>query len=293
MLKTFALCLLYAPAMPIVYFITIGGIGVSYWATKFCLLRVCAQPPALDGGISERFRSMLSLALLGSAILQIFVLGSRVPDADSFSAYLDDPSSPPEGRALGAALSLPTSAIFLWVFLAIFPVHLCPCFRRYTDSDSDDTGGKPFSANRGYPKYLCPISQAVPSIAASQDQALEARVVPAAAGGSAAELPPAAQLSSRWTVGPSAPPPQKFAPAPPPAFAPQPPPHVVAQPMPQAYATLIAAPAPVRMPTLLAVVCPDNAGPGAQLTVQGPSGELVLVTVPHGTFAGMVFHVSV
>mmetsp|Transcript_20390 Transcript_20390/g.63395 ORF Transcript_20390/g.63395 Transcript_20390/m.63395 type:complete len:103 (+) Transcript_20390:322-630(+) len=52
-------------------------------------------------------------------------------------------------------------------------------------------------------------------------------------------------------------------------------------------------PPTVHAPSLLTVVCPENAGPGAQLIVQGPAGDLIRVTVPNQTYAGMVFHVSV
>jgi len=74
-------------------------------------------------------------------------------------------------------------------------------------------------------------------------------------------------------------------PAPPPVPLPGPglpppggPPYVHAQVMP---------------PQLLAVRCPMNAGPGAQILVQAPSGQLVSVVVPVTVLPGQTFHVSV
>lgn len=348
LLKTLALGFLYGPGMPVVYFVTVAALVITYWASKYCLLRVVKQPPAMDEGVSERFRESLSFVLLISAILQLVIFSTRLPEE--------------QGERESARL-WPVVAIVLWVIYKVAPIGSLPCFAKYLDVKSNDTGGQPFSQMRHLPKYLCPISQPVPSIAADrQARTVEVRVLAeepgsdggegehaggsgmpvalatlagaaprseashggaggsrprpelsgaggsglqlqqvalssegrpagAAGGGARAELP-----SAVATPAPGAPPPR------PPQYESQYqqpyPPHgrqpasgAQALPVAQAYP----APQPavaVRAPVLLSVVCPENAGPGAQLIVQGPSGELIMVTVPSATFPGMIFHVS-
>ncbi|KAJ1620139.1 hypothetical protein T492DRAFT_889202 [Pavlovales sp. CCMP2436] len=88
-MKTLALGLIYAPAMPIIWFVTAGTIVVKYWATKYALLRVCRQPPTLDEGLSEVFRELLSYLLIGSVILEGVVLDSRLGDETTDTGRLN------------------------------------------------------------------------------------------------------------------------------------------------------------------------------------------------------------
>ncbi|KAG8466583.1 hypothetical protein KFE25_007962 [Diacronema lutheri] len=320
LLKTVALGLLYGPAMPVIYFVTAGALCITYGATKYALLRVCKQPPSLNEGVSERFREALSYVVLAGVVLQFTVLTTRRP----------------RGQRDGAEV-WPTIAFVLWALYKFVPVGLLPCCAKYTDTKSNDTNGAPFSSLRGADKYLCPISQPVPSIVEAQARPVRVRLVVEDGGGDGGDgggahtalgLQEVSLSSVRESADglPSAPPaslqPGGAAPstvryetpydAQPPAS--QPPggsagyaqPMVVAQAMAVAQAVPVAhaypAPPPpppppppptVHAPSLLTVVCPENAGPGAQLIVQGPAGDLIRVTVPNQTYAGMVFHVSV
>lgn len=263
LLKTIALGLFYGPGMPIVYFITLAAIIITYWSTKYCLLRVCRQPPALDEGISERFRESLSYVLLFTAILQLFVFDTRLPEGERSN-----------DEQLSGVQLYPIMAIVLWIIHKVSPVWMLPCFAKYFDVKSNDTGGRPFSSEQGLPRYHCPISQPVPSLADSQAHTVEACVAAdMATASSTASAPDAGAGGTHFSSSDS-----KGSPA-------------SAQPLPIAQAYLAPQPAMMRAPTLLRLVCPENAGPGAQLIVQAPNGELVTVTVPNTTYPGSVFYV--
>jgi len=160
LMKTLALGLIYAPAMPIIWFVTAGTIVVKYWATKYALLRVCRQPPTLDEGLSEVFRELLSYLLIGSVILEGVVLDSRLGDETTDTGRLNIGILSGRGH-----LALPFSAGVLWLVYKVAPLHRLSCLANYVDNHSDDTGGKKFSSLPKLARYHCPISQPVPSLA--------------------------------------------------------------------------------------------------------------------------------
>jgi len=284
LLKTVTLGLLYAPAMPVVWFITTSTIIIKYWSTKYALLRVCRQPPTLDEGLSEVFRELLSFVLLGSVIIEAVVLDSR----------LDEESRSKEH------IVLPIAAGIMWLIYKIVPLQRLGCLRNYVDNRSNDTGGKVFSSLPGLARYRCPISQPVPSLATIHSNSFG--TVEAAPGGVPSSLETIAVQMPSAVATPSGPMPERtpslFGSAyegnsgrwqitsdtsVSPAQYPQP-----------AYELPVQPQSPPRAPPmLLAVTCPENVGPGAQLIVQGPSGQMVTVTVPSTVFPGMIFHVSV
>jgi hypothetical protein len=165
-------------------------------------------------------------------------------------------------------------------------------------------------ARDGFASYVCPISQPVPSIANSRNARVQ---VVAIADGSEHETSdanarqgrqPSMQALPQAVLRPQAQPMQAQAPPQPqlpvavaePAYpqpyqqhAPPPQPSYMSA-VPSAYSPQAAMPMP---PMLLSVTCPENVGPGAQLIVQGPTGQLVMVTVPNNVFPGTIFHVSV
>jgi hypothetical protein len=238
----------------------------------------------------------------------------------------------PHARRAAAGAALPIAAIVLWVFYKLVPTQYLPCLRGYVDTKSDDTGGKAFSSLQGLERYSCPISQPVPSIVDSNRASnVHAQVVGSSSRRpSVVDTQVSIQMQQQ---GASAPPAQAepSGVATDPAFAPREPyqrpyaeathatrppqaMHAEHQPHHQSHYTppmqyappysqqhhhyqqgpAHAPPPPVAYaPSLLSVTCPPNVGPGAQLLVQGPSGQRVMVTVPPGVVPGMIFHVSV
>jgi hypothetical protein len=134
LVKTLALALLFGPAMPVIYVITLLALAISYWATKYTMLRVCRQPPAMGPQLAEGFLTALSLLLLGSAILETVVLSAQLPRG----------TLPAErNRVLG----FPIAALVLWLVYAFFPLQYIPCLRYSTVATARAAG----SPRRGAP----------------------------------------------------------------------------------------------------------------------------------------------
>eukprot|EP00307_Rebecca_sp_RCC1486_P004574 CAMPEP_0119405646 /NCGR_PEP_ID=MMETSP1335-20130426/249_1 /TAXON_ID=259385 /ORGANISM="Chrysoculter rhomboideus, Strain RCC1486" /LENGTH=879 /DNA_ID=CAMNT_0007429669 /DNA_START=92 /DNA_END=2733 /DNA_ORIENTATION=- len=303
--KTCCLGLLYGPAMPIAYIVTAVALCISYMANKYALLRVFKQPPAINEGLSEQYRTAMGWVILGSIILQLVYTGNR------------------------EAQLMPIWLVVLWALYKFVPVKWLPVFRLYVDLDSDDTGGRSFSSIAGLPKYSCPIVMPIQSVRAPQRQGESlsgVRPTLAEGAGLVGMLGQSVRQGLGMTGGGGSQPVQPVQPAPQPPALPraeaqpapqqypgQAPPQVAptaqqqqmqARPsqslVPQAYAQpAYSQPPPQQppqfvppsqyqqpptVPTLLAVTCPDNVGPGSMMFVQDPrNGQLVRVTVPPGS----------
>jgi hypothetical protein len=112
--KTIAVGLVYGPAMPVVWFISLFNLGATYWSNKYALLRVNKQPPMMDAGLSEQFRIILGLLVLASAALMYVVLDTT----------LDGVRGP-----VDAFTPLTASMLGVWGLYFLMPLSIFPCLR--------------------------------------------------------------------------------------------------------------------------------------------------------------------
>lgn len=115
--KTLAIALVFGPAVPVIFPITLGTLCISYWANKFRILRIAKPPPDMDVGLSEEFCTILSLVLLASA----FVIFAVLDVSRDGEQYFESGS-----ESMEPFLYL---VLIVWSICWVTPTDLFPCLR--------------------------------------------------------------------------------------------------------------------------------------------------------------------
>jgi hypothetical protein len=114
--------------MPLVYLVTAGAVLASYAANKYAFLRIFANPPMLNEGLSDIFGNFLALLVLCSNCLQVQLFGGF------------DPTSAAYERGLW------TYPLISIVVLAIYVLIPLPCCRPKILDNASDAKSVTFSA---------------------------------------------------------------------------------------------------------------------------------------------------
>lgn len=75
--KTFALGIIYGPALPVAYPIAVLSLAIAYWANKYSLLRVFRPPPLLHQQINDSFQVLLACIIFASICVQYALVGGN------------------------------------------------------------------------------------------------------------------------------------------------------------------------------------------------------------------------
>lgn len=148
MIKTAAICLVFAPAAPAIYFISGVSLLLMCFVQKISLVKVYRRPPLLDDEIAERSREILGVLLLAHVVSSAVFYSKQAQDS---------------GSDLSLAYSSPLIfSILAWLFYALFPFQ--SLIKRDVDDEATGAEQTTYSAaRRANPgvmeEYRCPSTE--------------------------------------------------------------------------------------------------------------------------------------
>ena len=148
MLKTAAICLVFAPAAPLLYFVASVALFAMYGAQKLALVKVLRRPPLLDDEIAERSREFLGVLLLVHTISAAYFYTAQAEVSASDVSL---------GQSAPLALGL-----LAWLVYAVVPFEAL--LKRAVEDEASGTYGVTWSAAVAsqpgcLEEYRCPSSE--------------------------------------------------------------------------------------------------------------------------------------
>ena len=148
MLKTAAICLVFAPAAPLLYFVASLALFAMYGAQKLALVKVFRRPPLLDDEIAERSREFLGVLLLVHSVSAAYFYTAQAEESASDVSL---------GQSAPLALGL-----LAWLVYAVVPFEAL--LRRAVEDEASGTNGVTWTAAVAsqpgcLEEYRCPSSE--------------------------------------------------------------------------------------------------------------------------------------